>query len=149
MADGATNTTETFKINADRFTAAGNQAFREGVERSLAGLNEVNAHSKKNLEAVVESVTAATRGAEALGAQALSWSKKSWDESVNAAQALTTAKSVQEVVELQTQFARSAMETYMAELNRWTETVSATVKDTMKPVNERMTVAVERFQSTR
>lgn len=148
MADGAA-TTEAFKINADRMTAAGNQAFREGVERSLAGLNEANAHSKKNLEAVVESVTAATRGAEALGAQALSWSKKSWDESVNAAQALTTAKSVQEVVELQTQFARSAMETYMAELNRWTETVSATVKDTMKPVNERMTVAVERFQSAR
>lgn len=148
MADGAT-TTDTFKINADRFTAAGNQAFREGVERSLASLNEVNAHSKKNLEAVVESVTAATRGAEALGAQALAWSKKSWDESVNAAQALTTAKSVQEVVELQTQFARSAMETYMAELNRWTETVSATVKDSMKPVNERVTVAVERFQSAR
>lgn len=148
MADGAT-TNETFKINADRFTAAGNQAFREGVERSLAGLNEVNAHSKKNLEAVVESVTAATRGAEALGAQALAWSKKSWDESVNAAQALTTAKSVQEVVELQTQFTKSALETYLSELNRWTETVSATVKDTLKPVNERVTVAVERFQSAR
>lgn len=147
MADGAQ--TDAFKNTADRFTTAGNQAFREGVERSLASLNEANAHSKRNLEAVVESVTAATRGAEALGAQALSWSKSSWDHNVQAAQALTSAKSVQEAVELQTQWAKASMEAYMAELNRWTETVSATVKDSVKPVNERMTVAVERFQSTR
>lgn len=143
------NGAETIKANVDRLTAAGNQAFREGVERSLSGLNDLNAHSKRNLEAVVESVTAATRGAEALGAQALSWSKSSWDQNVQAAQALTSAKSVQEAVELQTQWAKSAMETYMAELNRWNDTVSASVKDTFKPLNERMTATVERFQSAR
>ncbi|WP_309604659.1 TIGR01841 family phasin, partial [Phenylobacterium sp.] len=60
-----------------------------------------------------------------------------------------SAKSVQEVVELQTSFAKSALETYMAEMGRMSETVSASVKDSMKPLNERMTAMVERLQAAR
>jgi len=143
------NGAEAIKNNVERLTAAGNQAFRDTVEKSVGSLNEVNAASKRNLEAVVESVTAATRGAETLGAQALAYSKKSWEEGVNAAQALASAKSVQEAVELQSNFAKTAIESYLAEMNRWTETVSASVKDSWKPLNERMTATVERMQSTR
>ncbi len=59
---------ETFKTTTDQFTTAGAQAFRDSVEKTLAGINDVNAYSKANLEAVVASVTAATKGAETLGA---------------------------------------------------------------------------------
>ena len=62
--------TETLKNTVEQFSTASNQAFKDGVEKSLAALAEANTHSKKNLEAVVASVTAATKGAEALGAQA-------------------------------------------------------------------------------
>ena len=131
------------KTTVDQFTAASNVAFKDGVEKTLAALNDANAHSKKNLEAVVASVTAATKGAEALGAQAMSFSKSSFEGQVAA------AKSVQEVVELQTAFAKTALETYMAEMTRMSETVSASVKDSMKPLNERMTAMVERLQAAR
>ena len=53
---------ETIKTTVEQFTAASNQAFKDGVEKSLAALAEANTHSKKNLEAVVASVTAATCG---------------------------------------------------------------------------------------
>ena len=143
------NGADAIKTTVERASAAGQQAFRETVEKSLGTLNDMNAHSKRNLEAVVESVTAATRGAESLGAQALAYSKKSWEDSVQAAQSLGAAKSVQEVVEIQTNWAKSSLETYLSELNRWSETVSASVKDSFKPINERVTATVERFQSTR
>jgi phasin family protein len=143
------NGAEAIKTTVDRAAAAGQQAFKETVEKSLAGLGEMNATSKRNLEAVVESVTAATRGAETLGAQALAFSKKSFEDGVAAAQSLGSAKSVQEVVEIQTNFAKSAMETYLSEVTRWSDTVSASVKDSMKPLNERVTATVERFQSAR
>src|SRR5881394_1719608 len=100
---------ETAKTTVEQFTAASNVAFKEGVEKTLAALNEANAHSKKNLEAVVASATAATKGAEALGAQAMSFSKTVFDAQVSAAKTLAGAKSVQEVVELQTTFAKSAL----------------------------------------
>ena len=140
---------ETVKTTVDRAAAAGQQAFRDAVEKGVSSMGEMNAHSKRNLEAVVESVTAATRGAETLGAQAMAYSKKSFEDSVAVAQSLGAAKSVQEVVEIQTNWAKSALETYLAEVNRWSDTVSASMKDSLKPLNERATAAVERFQATR
>ena len=56
---------------------------------------------------------------------------------------------MQEAVELQTTFARQAMENYVAEMNKATETVSAAVKDTIKPLNERATALMETVQSVR
>src|SRR6478736_5130958 len=140
---------ETVKKTVEQFTTAGNVAFKDAVEKSLASLNEVNAHSKKNLEAVVASVTAATKGAEALGAQAMTFSKSTFETQVAAAKSLASAKSVQEVVELQTAFAKSALESYMAAVGSMSETASASVKDSMKPLNERVTAMVERLQAAR
>src|ERR1700729_602466 len=101
---------ETLKSTVDQFTTAGNQAFKDSIEKSLTALGEANANSKKNLEAVVASVTAATKGAEALGAQSMAYSKKAMEDHVAATKNLAGAKSVQEVVELQTSYAKFAME---------------------------------------
>src|SRR5687768_2352494 len=140
---------EAAKTTVEQFTAASNVAFKEGVEKSLAALNEMNTYSKQNLEAVVASATASAKGAEALGAQAMAFSKAVFDTQVSAAKSLAGAKSVQEVVELQTSFAKTALETYMSEFGRMTDTVSASVKDAMKPLNERVTETVERLQAAR
>ena len=140
---------ETLKSTVDQFTTAGNQAFKDSIEKSLSALGEVNANSKKNLEAVVASVTAATKGAEALGAQAMAYSKKAMEDQVAAAKSLTTAKSVQEVVELQTAYAKSALEAYIAQVTKASETVSASVKESFQPINERVTAFVEKVQGAR
>jgi phasin family protein len=133
----------------EQFTAASNVAFKDGVEKSLTAFNEINSQSKKNLEALVASTTAATKGAEALGAQAMAFSKAVFESNVTAAKSLAGAKSVQEVVELQTAFAKSALETYMAEFARMSDTMSASVKESLKPLNERVTATVEKFQAVR
>jgi phasin family protein len=140
---------ETLKTNIEQFSTAGNQAFKDGVEKSLSALNDLNSASKQNLEAVVASVTAATKGAESLGAQAIAYSKKSVEDSVTAARTLSGAKSIQEVVELQTTFAKTALETYLAELNKASEIVSNSMKESLVPLNARVTEAVERFQAQR
>ena len=140
---------DTLKTTVEQFTTAGNQTFKDSIEKSLSALGEMNTHSKKNLEAVVASVTAATKGAEALGAQAMAFSKKSLEDQAAAARSLTSAKSVQEVVELQTAWAKSALEAYIAEMNKASETVAASVKESFQPINERVTAFVERIQAAR
>jgi phasin family protein len=152
MADAAETvkkTVETAKVQAEKAQAAGAQAFREGVDKSVAGLTELNAQGKKNLEAVVESATAAQRGAEALSQQAMAYSKKSWEDGVAAAQSIAQARSVQELVELQTNFAKSAIEGYLAEMTKATDLMTASVKESFKPINERVTASVEKFQAAR
>ena len=140
--------TETAKTPYDYFTA-GNHAFKESIEKSIAAMSEMNAYSKKNLEALIASATAATKGVETVGARALAFSKKSLEGQIAAAKALSGAKSIQEAVELQTGFAKTAFESMVAEVNEISEITSASVKDAMSPINERVSAFVERVQAPR
>ena len=146
---GAQEGVRQFQDAAQRVAGASNEAFKDTVERSLSTLNQLNDVSKRNLEAVVTSLTAATRGAESLGAQAMNYGKSSMEQSAEAARALTAARSIQEAVELQTNYARTALESYLTEMNRMSETVAASVKDSLQPLNERATAAMEQIQSNR
>jgi phasin family protein len=138
----------TAKTPYDFFTA-GNAAFKDSFEKSVAAFGELNAHSKKNLEALVASATAAAKGAETVGARAMAFSKKSMEDQIAAAKALATAKSIQEAVELQTGFAKSAFETLVAEVNEMNELTSTSVKDVFSPINERVTALVEHIRAPR
>ncbi len=142
------NATDTVKTAQDYFQA-GSAAFKEGMEKSISAFYEMNTHSKKNLEALLASMTAATKGAEAVGARAIAFSKKSVEDQIAASKALAGAKSVQEVVELQTSFAKSAFESMVSEANEIAGAVSTSVKDAMSPLNERVTALVERIQTVR
>lgn len=143
------NTAETAKATADRIADAGSQAFKEGVDKSLAAMADLNVQSKLNIEAVTASVTAATKGAESLGAQVVAFAKKSAEDNTAALRSLSSAKSLQEAIELQTSFAKSSMEAYLAEMNRWSETVSSSVRESLRPINERTTAMVQQFQAAR
>lgn len=137
------------KAQVETVQAAGAHAFKEGLEKSTAAFSELGVQSKQNLDAVVASATAAQKGAEALSTQALSYGKTSWETGVAAAQTIAKARSVQELIELQTSYTKSAMETYLAEMTKMSETFAASVKDSFKPLNERVTASVEKFQAAR
>jgi phasin family protein len=139
----------TFKANAEQAQAAGAKVFREAADKSAASLAELNAQSKQNLDAMVASAAAAQKGVEALSAQSVAFTKKSWEDGVAAAQSMSQARSVQELLELQTTWAKSATEAYLAEVTRATDVLTASVKDSFKPINERVTASVEKLQAAR
>ena len=145
----AADTAKTAKTAAEEFTLAGNHAFKDAMEKSMTALAETNTYSKQNLEALVASATAAAKGAEAVGAEALAFAKKNVEEQMAAAKTLASAKSLQEAIELQTAFTKKAMESYMSEMTRMSEIFTASMKDSMKPINERVTATVERLQAAR
>lgn len=140
---------EAAKATAEQFTAAANAAFKDGVDKTLAAMTEANTHSKKNLEAVVASVSAAAKAAEVLGAEAVAYSKSAFENQVNAVKALATAKTPQEIFELQTSFAKGAFETYVSEMGKVSEIFAASFKESFKPLNDRVTDVVGRFQVAR
>ena len=133
----------------DRASGMTDQAFKDGVEKSMTAMNELNAQSKRNLEAVVESVTAATKGVETLSTHAMAYTKKAMETQVEQAKAISSVRSVQELVELQTTFAKTAMETYIAEMNKAAEVLSSVVKESFRPLNERATALAETMQTAR
>ncbi len=133
----------------DKASVMTDQAFKDGVEKSMTAMNELNAQSKRNLEAVVESVTAATKGVETLSSHAMAYTKKAMETQAEQAKAMSGVRSVQELVELQTTFAKSAMETYIAEMNKAAEVLSSVVKESFRPLNERASAMAEKMQSAR
>lgn len=141
--------TATAKVQAEKVQAAGAQALRDGLEKTTASFAELNAQGKQNLEALTASAAAAQKGAEVLSQQALSYGKTSWETGVAAAQTIAKARSVQELIELQTNYAKSAVEVYLSEVTKMTETLTSSVKDSFKPINERVTASVEKFQAAR
>ncbi len=140
---------DTAKSTVEQFTTASSTALKDGVEKTLAAISEANTHSKKNLEALVASATAAAKGAETVSAQAIALSKKAFDDQIAAARSFAGVKSVQEAIELQTSLARTFLESYISEVGKLTETVSSSVKDSIKPLNERVTDVVEKIQAAR
>ena len=145
----AQSATSAAQSAAEPFAAAGTKALRETMEKSMLAMSEINSQSRKNLDAVVASATAAARGAETVGARALAYSKKSVEDNVAAAKSISGAKSLQEVFELQTAFAKTAFAGYVAESGAMAETFTASLKETFLPINERVTALVERVQSAR
>jgi phasin family protein len=139
----------TFQANAEQAQAAGAKAFRDVADKSAAGITELNAQGKQNLEALVASAAAAQKGVETLSAQSVAFTKKSWEDGVAAAQSISQARSVQELLELQTTWAKSASEAWLAEVTKATDVMTASVKDSFKPINERVTASVEKFQAAR
>jgi len=133
----------------EQMTTAGNEAFKEGFEKSLKSVNELNAFQKENAEAVIASATIAGKNAEMLNSNAVAYAKTSMESAVAATKALTSAKSVQDMIEVQTDFVKSSMDMFLAELNKTSEIYSGAVKDVTKPINDRFAASVEMVQSAR
>ncbi|MFN7263635.1 MAG: phasin family protein [Phenylobacterium sp.] len=139
----------TAKTAADKIANAGNEALRDAMEKSMSGLNDLTAHSRKNLEAVIASVTATAKGAETLGSEAVSFSKAAIERQTAAVQSLSGVRSVQDLIEIQSDLAKTHMEACVTQMSKTTELMTALFRDAYQPFSARMTAAVESLQSGR
>ncbi|MGE3303831.1 MAG: phasin family protein [Hyphomonadaceae bacterium] len=119
------------------------------MERAMTAAAEMNAFGKENFEAWVASTAATTKGMEAISARAVAFSKQALENHVAATKSLMTAKSVQEVIERQTEYARSAFDGYVAELTKMSDLMAGYAKDALKPLNERVSAVSTIMQSAR
>lgn len=140
-----TKATTTF----EQTNGAAKAAFGDAVQQTLTTFSGVSADGSKNLEALMASANAATKGFEALRAQVASYSQAALQNQWTAVSQLASASSPQNAVELQTAFAKNALESYLAGVASWSETLSATVRDTMQPLTDRAAASFERLQASR
>lgn len=145
----ATAKQDSAKQAFETMTAASNDAVKEGFEKSLTALNEFSAFQKDGVDALIASATATSKSLEEMNASAVEFAKKSMEDSVAAAKSFSSAKSVQELIEIQADYAKSSFDAYVGEVNKHTDLVSALFKDGFKPLNDQFTAAVEAMQSQR
>ncbi len=98
--------------------------------------NEVQRAGKDGFDAVVSSFGEANKGFQAIAAEIAAYSKKSFEDGTRAFEQLLGAKSLEQVVEIQSQYARMAYEGYFAELSKLGEMYAGLTRNAHKPVEQ-------------
>jgi phasin family protein len=118
---------------------------KEGMEKAMKTAEELVAFNQGNVEAIVKSGQIWASGVQDLSKHFAAAAQASLDESLAAFKALTSVKSVRDAIELQTSFARSALEKTMAESGKLTEASFKLTEEALAPITARVTIAAEKF----
>jgi phasin family protein len=74
-----------------------------------------------------------SKSAQAIAVEIADYSKKSFEDSTAALEKLFGVKSIEKAIELQTEYAKSAYEGFVAEATKIGEMYTALAKETYKP----------------
>ncbi len=127
----------------------GAEALKTGFEKAVKSYDHLLGYGKDTVEAYAKAANVAGKGAETIHNEIYSYSKQSIEDSIAAAKALMGTKSIHEAFELQTDFAKTAFESYVEELTKFNDLVTATAKDSFAPVQGRYQAWVEAVSSAR
>jgi phasin family protein len=103
--------------------------------------------SKENFDACVQASTIAAKGMQDLGQAWAAYIQGSMQHSAAAAMALMSARSLQEVASLQSEWAKSSFERFFAETSKLTEQSVKLTSDAMQPINQRLSVTTEKMRT--
>jgi phasin family protein len=136
------------KTNAAEAASKQFQAgFQENMEKMTNAFGDLNTFAKANTDALVESMTRAGKGVEEINSHVLAYSKSALEDGVTTAKKMAGVKSVQELIELNTSYAKTALENHMSEMSKLGEVYAKTFKDSFEPLNERASAAMEKVKA--
>ncbi len=99
----------------------------------VANFDSVQQIGKEQFEAVSAAAAAVTKGWQSIAAETTDYSKKSFEKSRLLAEKLIAVKKIDEAFALQTDFAKSAYEDFVAEATKIGELYASIAKDAFKP----------------
>lgn len=146
----AEKTVEAGKVAADRFQATvgeANERTRAAVEKSTRLFEEATELTKGNVEAFVASSRIAAKGVETLGQDAAEYGRKSFEEASATLKSLAEVKSPTDFFKLQSDYARSAFDSLVAESAKMSEAMIKLAGEVAEPITNRCTVAAERVKT--
>lgn len=100
----------------------------------VANFESVQQLGKEQFEAVTAAAAAVTKGWQSIAAETTDYSKKSFEKSRVLAEKLIAVKKIDEAFQLQSDFAKSAYEDFVAEATKIGELYSSIAKEAFKPV---------------
>lgn len=148
------------KETLEAVVKAGTQAATKGYEQAVAmtqeqvekasssvfnGYDEVTYLGRDSMDAYVESSTVFAKGFETFGKEVISFTQVAMDAGMAAAKSLATAKSFEEVIELQSEYSRSSFDSMLAESAKLTDLSIALANDAIEPLQSNMTTTVEKM----
>ena len=91
---------------------------------------------KDGFDAAVSSFSEVNKGLQAIAAKCTAYSKKTFEDGTRAFEKLLSAKSFEQLFEIQSQYARMAYEAHVAELSKLGEMYAGLTRTAYKPVEQ-------------
>jgi len=141
--------TDKAAATAETAIANGAEALKAGFDKVIKNYDLVLGYGKDTAEAVAKSATVAGKGVETLNSEIYAYSKQSLEDSITATKAVMGSKSLHEAFEYQSDYAKSAFESYIGELTKFGELFAATSKESFAPLKGRVEAWLDVVQTTR
>ncbi|MFN3943796.1 MAG: phasin family protein [Allosphingosinicella sp.] len=143
-------TVETGAYAADQFQAVFgevNERAKNAAERSARVVEELTDLTRGNVEALVASSKIAARAVETLSQEAADYSRRSFEEASATLKSFAEVKSPTDFFRLQSEYARSAFDSAIAESSKVSETLIKIAGEVAEPITSRYSVAAERVKN--
>jgi phasin family protein len=145
----AKTATDKATATAEYAIANGTEALKAGFDKAIKNYDLVLGYGKDTAEAVMKSATVAGKGVETLNGELYAYSKQSLEDSITATKAIMGSKSLHEAFEYQSDFAKSAFESYIGEMTKFGELFTATTKDSFAPLQGRVEAWLDVVQTAK
>ena len=122
---------------------SGAEAMKNGFEKAAKGYEQLVTFGKDNAEAVLKSANAAGKGMETINSEVFAYARKSVEEGVAVTKAILASKSLDEAFLLQSEYSKTAFETYVDELAKFGDLTLALTRETAAPIQARMSAFAE------
>lgn len=141
-------TTDTGESMESAFRA-GTEAWRERIEQASRGFGDFATFNRQNMEAMVKAANLAARGFEQLNSELLTFSRQAMEDGAAAMKSMMSSKSLQEAVQAQSEYTKSAFDAYVGQMTKLQEIISGMARDASEPLNDRMKAIMETMQAQR
>ena len=99
----------------------------------VKNLEDLQTVGKDNVDAALKSFGALSKGGQAIAVEIADYSKKSYENGTAALEKLLGAKSFDKAIEVQTEYAKTAYESFVVEASKLGELYADLAKETCKP----------------
>jgi phasin family protein len=124
-----------------------NARAKTAIERNTRFAEELTELGRGNVEAMVASTKVVAKGLETVGQEVAEYSRKSFEDASAALKAFAEVKSPTDFFRLQSEFARTQFDGFVAETSRLSETVIKLAGDVAQPLTSRYSVAAEKVKA--
>ncbi|HYG88667.1 MAG TPA: phasin family protein [Azospirillum sp.] len=125
------------------------KAQQEQIEKAsaqfLKSYEELNALTKGNVDAVVQSSTIVAKGAEEAGKQVAAFAQASLEKNVATGKAAFAVKSIRELIDLQNDYLKQSFDALITETTKLQELSVKVTNEALAPLNARMNLTVEKL----
>ncbi len=99
----------------------------------VQGFENIQKIGKENMDATVKSLGAVSKSVQAIATETADFSKKSFEEGSATLEKLLGVKTLDKAIEIQTDYAKSAYEAFVAQATKMGELYTGLAKEMYKP----------------